>query len=1017
MARQIIRIGTRGGKIVGESFAHGKQTFHYQTKGGLLGAHQGHGGEAPTDDDDDTPFVWKALLGDPRMPPVGTILKVKAGGKVHEVHLTAKGALLDGVHHATLSAAQHVIRPSSKWSAWKFFGLMEPWAGKSGGDAPADAPAAPSAPPEPAAPVPVAPEPAAPQEAPEEPPPPPAKPAKPKKAKAAKAPATADTPVPDAPQASGWDAWKAKHPELTVTDLQSGTGLHTAANFAGYNVMGDWAHPDDWADEAKAAAQAIIADLPGAKFSAMATATTADMGDPVGLFVLQTPDGGWAMVAVPVPEADAEDEDDAPPPVEPPPLVVPGPDHDWTGWEAEAAAQGYGIAVGHKPAAVEGWMAKHPAPVSFVTKQVEASGGKVLSVVPLHKTNDPTFTSTHLAVSMTGGPAPKGMVMVIPMPDAVAVPAPAPADAYVKVLDVTLGLSPAQAVEQAGHKVAVPPGMSVASVGMAHGSTAAGKAAIKAAEAAGANPSASDVAIPLEGGGYAVVSYGKGKAEKVYVIGAGGATPPAPAAQHPAPKSLAPSAPPAPLEHVVQAKPYGWLAKVSGTHPKYGYTRDFIHETSKHKSDGQTAHVFHVKEPGLYQQNESGKAQDGTKRWMVVWHDNATGTLKRKEVPTERAQAIAKMLDAGHDFEYARAHSLMKPGVAPAAPTVHPVTLPSPVAAAVAEAPKVVQTAPAPKPPKAEPPPAPKPPAPATGSPTGPIEARPPLVGDHDAGKAEAALKAVQVHTRQQSSKGVFGGYFLKDAAGGRIGIHKPFKHSHTIKRPNLKGRTLGKREIANYEISKITGVRLVPPVVSFTDAERGAGTLMQFAVGYKDGWNSMDPALLDPEEAAGAMFHDMLAGNEDREDANFMVSEQPGPNGKHHLALIDNGMSLAPWSYVTRPLTPIQPVQAVAEKTPEGRAAVTRLVKGITKAKAKALRQAVETHLGPTEGPEAASAMILRLNAMVDAVAAGKHVTASLVRAVQAVGNSEAAGEAAAKAQQAVMEQTWKALLAKLPD
>jgi len=93
-----------------------------------------------------------------------------------------------------------------------------------------------------------------------------------------------------------------------------------------------------------------------------------------------------------------------------------------------------------------------------------------------------------------------------------------------------------------------------------------------------------------------------------------------------------------------------WMARITGTSQKYGLARDFLESyVCKRSRSGRTEdHAWEIAEEGIYQLG-------GTKRdneLFIVW--SKEGRLVRTTVDMARAQAIARLLDEGKDFETAR---------------------------------------------------------------------------------------------------------------------------------------------------------------------------------------------------------------------------------------------------------------------------------------------------------------------------------------------------------------------------
>lgn len=92
-----------------------------------------------------------------------------------------------------------------------------------------------------------------------------------------------------------------------------------------------------------------------------------------------------------------------------------------------------------------------------------------------------------------------------------------------------------------------------------------------------------------------------------------------------------------------------WLARITGLDAKYGLARDFLESYVVNPSrSGRTGvHAWEI-DVGLYQRGGT-KRDDGL---FIVWRKD--GQLFRTTVDMARAQAIARLLDEGQDFEAAR---------------------------------------------------------------------------------------------------------------------------------------------------------------------------------------------------------------------------------------------------------------------------------------------------------------------------------------------------------------------------
>ena len=87
-----------------------------------------------TSDDAPAPTTQAVLATteprDPRVPPVGTVVRRVFDGKTHEVTVCAEGFEYEGRKYKTLSAIANQIA-GSRWNGFLFFGLKKPGAAAS----------------------------------------------------------------------------------------------------------------------------------------------------------------------------------------------------------------------------------------------------------------------------------------------------------------------------------------------------------------------------------------------------------------------------------------------------------------------------------------------------------------------------------------------------------------------------------------------------------------------------------------------------------------------------------------------------------------------------------------------------------------------------------------------------------------------------------------------------------------------------------------------------------------------
>jgi len=92
-----------------------------------------------------------------------------------------------------------------------------------------------------------------------------------------------------------------------------------------------------------------------------------------------------------------------------------------------------------------------------------------------------------------------------------------------------------------------------------------------------------------------------------------------------------------------------WIAEITGTDSQYGLSREFIDADDierDHFGRRRYIRTYHYElGPGLYEVCEHGD------RWFrIVWADGSKWAV----IAADRAEAIAKMMDGGAEYEAAR---------------------------------------------------------------------------------------------------------------------------------------------------------------------------------------------------------------------------------------------------------------------------------------------------------------------------------------------------------------------------
>ena len=254
MAKQIIRIGARGGKIVSDK-GGGKVTYQGKDDDGQQRMGASVEGDAElAAHPRGNPADFHALRSDPRYPAVGAKSVVSAGGQKHTVTFHEDHVEYNGEKWHSLMRLRTAIRPSSKKGGWAFFGLH----GEAAGAGKVEA-------------------------------------------------ASKDAPM-NTPKASGWEAWRAKHPDYKVMGVDAnGDTAEMLAMLPWTQKPADVALGDLTPEQA-----AFVKDLegaePGYKVLAVATGPMKGKGNAVAYVtnadkVVVVPGGAAATAAAPAAEA------------------------------------------------------------------------------------------------------------------------------------------------------------------------------------------------------------------------------------------------------------------------------------------------------------------------------------------------------------------------------------------------------------------------------------------------------------------------------------------------------------------------------------------------------------------------------------------------------------------------------------------------------------------------------------------------------------------------------------------
>ena len=118
----------------------------------------------------------------------------------------------------------------------------------------------------------------------------------------------------------------------------------------------------------------------------------------------------------------------------------------------------------------------------------------------------------------------------------------------------------------------------------------------------------------------------------------------------------------------------------------------------------------------------------------------------------------------------------------------------------------------------------------------------------------------------------------------GSSGIFKSKRSEKGIKRLRFEVKgDLYKKEAAAYELSKLLGIKMVPPTIT-RKIDGDVGSVQEFIEGATPGF-IYNPEKLNTKQLRDAAFFDVLIGNTDRHSGNFLIKDDK-------IILIDHGFA-----------------------------------------------------------------------------------------------------------------------------
>lgn len=100
-----------------------------------------------------------------------------------------------------------------------------------------------------------------------------------------------------------------------------------------------------------------------------------------------------------------------------------------------------------------------------------------------------------------------------------------------------------------------------------------------------------------------------------------------------------------------------WIARITGTHGRFGLAREFMHGATSSSRSGKTGSTTLILAHGLYQTGGGRSVVRDIGEYFLVCEgtdDQGKPATVREEIDAERALTMAVKMDQGADFDTAR---------------------------------------------------------------------------------------------------------------------------------------------------------------------------------------------------------------------------------------------------------------------------------------------------------------------------------------------------------------------------
>ena len=154
----------------------------------------------------------------------------------------------------------------------------------------------------------------------------------------------------------------------------------------------------------------------------------------------------------------------------------------------------------------------------------------------------------------------------------------------------------------------------------------------------------------------------------------------------------------------------------------------------------------------------------------------------------------------------------------------------------------------------------------------------------------------------------------LASPAGTLQAVYKPSRGEQPLW--DFPPATLALREVAAFRLSRLLGLKLVPPTVHRADGPYGQGSYQLF-IPYDPNYHYFSLTPQDQPGLAAVAFFDLLCNNADRKGSHILYSQDT-----HHLYAIDHGLCFHEedklrtviWDFAGQPVPPalLQPLSAL---------------------------------------------------------------------------------------------------------